>query len=314
MKVVPLIVFGAGIGVILGIAIRATIEFRRADSELADLGRERAVLQRQIAQAEEQWRAASTPAQTRRPAPSASGPKSSEAEGVLHASSAAASISGPPASGRQAENSYAAVLNDPARKAAYVVDYRASLDLSNGGVFKALGLSPELIEKFKDKKVEDQLGWLEFRATADRHGLDWDSDGRDALRRGEIKLNGVNLAKLFGPQLTARWNRHRESQNVRDLVQRVASTGAYLEESMTSAQVETTTDTLIANARARDPRNAFRGWQINWEAARAQLEGALSPPQVAALQLFVQEQEADYLVAQRITQLTAQFKTQHPTP
>ena len=37
------------------------------------------------------------------------------------------------------------VVNDPARRAMYLENYRVGLDFTNGGAFKALGMPPETL-------------------------------------------------------------------------------------------------------------------------------------------------------------------------
>lgn len=303
-----LIIVGASIGLLAGIAIRATFQLGKTRAALSDITSQTAALRGKIATTENRLRAgnATRPESNQESA----APREEHEPGDVSANAAPSPIanSAEPESTARRDNPFAAILNDPIRRAAYFTDFRASLDFTYGGVFKELGLTAETIAKFKDNRVAARLGWIEFRAIADAHELGWNTAGREALRREQIKLNATQLAEVFGP-LRPRWGQYTSTQNVRDLVQRLASTGAYLSTPVTSAQVERATDILIANGTPRE-KNPFRGYAINWKTASVQLPQVLSPPQIATLELFVQEQEAGVKVAQRIKQLSADFKGQ----
>ena len=307
MNKVRLTIFGTGVGLILAFAARTTLDLRRLQTSLADLSAQRAAIREKIARMETRQRggAVAAPASTQGVAPPREEPASSgRASGTTPA---ARPTTAPLETAAREDNPFAAIINDSIRRAAYLADFRAGLDWTLGARFKALGLSPSVIEKIKDLEVEKRLGWLEFRAVADAHGLDWNSEGREALRQQQQKLNSARMADVLPPQLKSHWGTYGATQNVRDLVQRVASTGSYLETPVTFAQVQRTTDILVANGTPREA-NRFRGYAINWEAASAQLQGVLSPAQIATLGLFVQEQEAGAKVMQRIKDLTAQFE------
>lgn len=307
MNTVRLTLFGAGVGLVFGFAIRATLELRQTKTSLANLSSQRAAIRGKIAQGEERLRAANVAAMESKQEVASPREEPESTRNASGAASTANPLSAQPKAAVRDDNPFAVILNDPNRRAVYLADYRAGLDWTLGGRFKALGLSPAMIEKVKDIAVEDRLGWLDFRAVADAHGLDWNSEGREALREKQQKLGQAKIADVLGPELNRRWRDYGATQNVRDFVQRLASTGSYLDTPMTSAQVERTNAILVANGTPREA-NRFRGFVINWENANVQLREVLTPAQIGTLGLFVQEQEAGAKVSQRIKHLTAQFQ------
>ena len=84
------------------------------------------------------------------------------------------------------------IANDPQKMAEYFKNYRASLDLTSGGMFKALGFSAEQAEKYKDMRVLGYQRRMDFDAAVEMQGLDRNS-------AAYIKLFYVITTPKIGP-------------------------------------------------------------------------------------------------------------------
>ena len=130
-----------------------------------------------------------------------------------------------------------------------------------------------------------------------------------ALVNEETEIQRKKEAEFFGP-LEDSHRAYRLTGFVRDFVQRLASTEVYPDAPLTSAQVESVTDILRANAPRRTPNES---WQIrpfgtiNWDAAGRQLQDVVSPSQQATLREFIKPWEVD---AQRVERSLLLFRAQ----
>lgn len=202
------------------------------------------------------------------------------------------------------------IANDPQKMAEYGRNLRASLDLTYGGMAKALGLSAEQVERLKELKVLKEQQQLDRMAAAELHGLDRTSKAYQKLLTEQDKFRMAKEAEIVG-HLETPYREYYRTQVVRDLAQELAGTSVYSGVPVTSDQVERTAQILAASSQ-RERSGVHRGWvewnTINWEVASTQLQGVLSPAQIAALANIVQWGAARDALNQQIARLTAQFK------
>ena len=201
------------------------------------------------------------------------------------------------------------VASDPAMRSTYLANFRARLDLDHGGMFKALRLSPEQIEKFKDAEVWLHQERIDLEAALEMQRLDRNSPEAKKLWSDYWKARTMKQAEALG-DLGGRFLEYSNTTNVRDQVQKLARPDVVPGETVTADQVERATDVLIANSQ----RNSSGGYgvargTVNWSVAREQLKGILSPTQIERLGLFVEKEAVDRRLSQRLTQLAAEFRS-----
>ena len=299
------VLFLALVAVTLGFAIRASRQINRDEIALAALASRQIALSEKIVGVEERLRTAAAGlvpfAATTAPGTEKRGAAATTAENETPAV---------PAVTPQRLSANTVIANDPQQMSEFAKNFREGLDFTCGAMFKALGLSPEQIEKAKNLIVSEQHSWMDMRAAAEMGGLPKGSEAYEAMKEEQITIRMKREVEFLGP-LSDRFREYYHfTAPVRDLAQRLASTGAYPEAPVTSAQVERVAGILAAHSQ-RTATGPWRGTvepaTLNWVAASAELRGVLLPAQVATLGLFVQNEVAQAKVAEQINRLTAQF-------
>ncbi len=208
----------------------------------------------------------------------------------------------------------AIVANDPEKMAAHCRELQGSLDLDYGGMFRALGMSSEQIERFKNLRIEREQLIMDRIGVAEMQGLDRNREAYQALAREHDEMFAKKEAEFFGP-LEERYREHLRTQFLRSEVQRLASIEVYPEIPATWAQVERVTEILDRHSQ-RAPKQSWQlsTWlSVNWDAAAPQLNETLSAGQVVRLRNFAAFDIAMAKVMRQTDRLTAQFKGQ-PLP
>lgn len=242
-----------------GVVIWEGWRSRESARSAADLEGKRAELDRRIAAAESILRAAR------------------DATAALEQQVAAVQepAAGAPPASPLPRNPLTRIANDPAKMAAYVRDFRASLDLTYGGLRTIPGFSPELFEKMKDLKTSFEQRRMDILVAAEMQGMDLKGPAYRALQKEETAEQARREAELLGPLLDA----YREFDNTQDLryiVRRLGSCEIYPDKPLTSVEVEQTIGILAQHAqRSRD--GSVRTITINLREATPQLQGILSP-------------------------------------
>lgn len=314
MKTKSLAVASAVLVVMIALAVRATRQARDAREALAALASQPDELRKKANQMDARLQ---TAREALRILESTSAGAAAGSAAVSQAKEAVAgkSTSGSAAAPAQRPNPLALVANDPAKMAEYAKNFRAGLDLRWGGMFKAVGLSPEQIEKFKDVELWLQEASVDLQAAIAAQGLDPSGAEAQKLWKDYSQLRSTKKAEALG-DLAERYFEYLGTQSVRDYAQQLAWTGIYTGESISSAQVERTADVLIANTKRVATRSGAK-WvdlaTLDWTAASAQLKDVLSPAQIETLGRFVEKDKAQARVNQQTQRLTAQFKGQ-PLP
>lgn len=337
MKTKPTIIVLAVI-VLAGLfAVRAMREAERTRASIRELASQRAGLLAKIAIVEQQLQTAhhALARLDGKIGPPPEGPRASAGANTVAAGNA--SVAKPVTPVRRL-NAGGTIANDPKKLAEYARNFRASLDFTYGGMFKALGLSAAQVEKFKDLKVWLEEQRMDLNAAIEMQSADserikrymaspramndftvltpdWNSQaGLGPLSDEWHKTRVAKEAELLG-DLNAPYREHYLNRDVRILSLELAGTAVYSGEPVTSAQIERTTRVLAANSQ-RGESGAARGHvrynTVNWDTASVQLQGVLSPAQVAALGDIVQQHAMQAKVVDLRRRLTAQFKGQPP--
>ncbi len=315
MKAKTLIVVSAVLAVMVAFAVRATRQARDAREALTALAPQPDRLRKKADQMNARLQTArealrildSTSAGA-----AAESPTGSQAKGAVAGKSASGSAAAP----AQRPNPLTLVANDPAKMAEYSRNFRAGLDLRWGGMFKAIGMSPVQIEKFKDVELWLQESRVDLQAAIAAQGLDSNSVEAQKLWTDYNNLRTTKKVEALG-DLADRYFEYFGTQSVRNYSQELAWTGIFTGESISSAQVERTADVLIANTK-RMLTGPGAKWvdlpTLDWTAASQQLKGVLSPAQIETLGRFVEKDKAQARVNQQTRRLTAQFNARVPRP
>ncbi len=217
-----------------------------------------------------------------------------------------------PATAARRLSPHSIVANDPEKMAVYAKNLRDSLDWDYGSMFKAMALTPEQIEKFKDTEVWLEEMRMDLIASIEAQGLTSDSAEYKKLWTDYMNIRGPKKAEVLGP-LFEPYAEYFWTQSVRYYPKQLAWAGVFSGETVTSAQVERVADVLIANSKRRGEAPAKHGveWTtLDWSTASPQLKSLLSPSQLEFLGNAIERDKLQQKVRQRTSQLTAQFKKQ----
>ncbi len=116
------------------------------------------------------------------------------------------------------------IANDPVKMAAYSRDFRASLALHYGGMVRALGLSPEQWERFKDFKLWEEQRRFDLRAAAENQGVDVRSPAFRELVRKDNEERAVKEREMLGDAIEG-IHEFEHTQYLRQIADRLASAG-----------------------------------------------------------------------------------------
>jgi len=291
------------------LAVRATREANENRAAIDALAAERTGLRATTASLEQRLRTASEAlAQSEQKTGQPPGEPGAGAD--ANAAASGNDIIAKPATPARRLSATTIIANDPPKLAEHLQNYRASLDLFYGGMFKALGFSVEQVEKWKDVAVWDTQRWMDLSAAVEMQGLDRTSDAYKKLAAEFTKSRVAKERELLG-DLEPRYREYNKLEPVRELAKRLASWVIYWGEPVSLAQVERTTQILAAHSQ-RNQTGSLRGWvapdTINWEAARAQLQDVLLPKQIETLGFIVRQRATEVKADALTKRLTAEFK------
>jgi hypothetical protein len=201
------------------------------------------------------------------------------------------------------------IASDPAKRATYLTNVRAQVGLDYGGMFKALRLSPEQIERFKDVEVWLEQERMELQAAIETQGLDPNGPEARKLWADYNNSRTTKKTEALGDN-ASRYLEYFHTASVRQSVQRLAAPDLVPGQTATADQVERAADILAANSQSKSGGgHGVEPGTVNWIVVREQLKGILSTSQIEWLGLFVEEEAASVRVGQRQAQLTAQFRS-----
>ena len=140
------------------------------------------------------------------------------------------------------------IASDPQKWAEYRKNYRATVALDYGPVFKWLGLTPEQMEKFADAEVWLMETSIDLQAAVDLHRLDRDSAEYKKLFSRYNASRATKKREVLG-DLTDRYLEYFRTESVRWYPRELAYAGIFSGEAITAAQIEQVADILVANCK-----------------------------------------------------------------
>ena len=212
---------------------------------------------------------------------------------------ASAASAKPSATGRKLSPS-SIVASDPRKMAEYAKNYRDSLDLSLGGMFRKLGLTPEQIEKVKAVKVWREQARMDLEGAAEMEELNMQAPRYYKLLSEIGKERRRREAEIFDEGELLKRYRELSNPYLRETTSRLASIELWPNTPATFAQVERATEIILASKLRQEVGWSWQDWAaINWEVAGPQLQRELSPAQYTRLRQLLDTQAAWTAVAAR---------------
>jgi hypothetical protein len=292
--------------VAIGFAVRAQRACARAEEELAHFAEKRVALQRSASEFEYRMRDARVILAER--ARTAAQRNATFSVTHIAPGSPSATAKSLPAA-KKNPTPHTIIANDPKQLAAYLADFRSSLDFSYGSIFKQLSLSPDQITRFKDVETSLEQWRMDLDAASETQGLDPKSSEYQKMWADYRNARTVRKRDVLG-DLTEAYLVIYRSQNVRELAARaLVPPIPQVGEPVTAIQVEKAGAILAANSR-RDGGGWVTSNTINWDAAKAQLHDVLSPAQIVTLGNLVRAEKATADTNARTNRLRNQFNTQ----
>lgn len=306
MKTKLLLPFGAIVLVLAFVIGRATFRTNRSEAERQTLAPQSAALREKAGRLEQRLRAA-------RAAAVALEFSSAGSAADRHAPGAVVAPSdnqgSAPAGNGARLSAQTIIANSPPKMKTYLAEFRETLDLDYGGMFKALGLTPAQIQKFKELQVALLASKMDLQAAIETQALDPNGAEAKQLLADWQRSRTAKESEVLGAGIES-FRAYNRMRDARELAKSLVWTSVYAGESISCSQVEQTAQVLAANSRY----GRMEGNSINWEAAKDQLRGSLSPSQIATLATRIEQIAVDARVNQQINQrvaaLTAEFKSQ----
>jgi hypothetical protein len=208
----------------------------------------------------------------------------------------------------------AALARNPALLAEHLRCRAEILEWGSGHLFHAVGFSPGQIEQWKQMIAQDEQRRLDLVAAVEAQGLGRSSETFKTLSAENEKLRRAREAEILG-DLAPKYREYQRLEGTRSLVAWLTRTGVYLDEPITGEQIERATHIIAGNSRpGPGAGNREQAAAVDWTTVTAQLQGILSPAQIATLQRVGNQFETVNRAAQRVDErtklLTAQFKSQ----
>lgn len=310
MKTITRIAALVTLVLLIAFAVRATLQLNEANAAIAALAPQRGQLRDAAARMESRLQLAREALLKLEENSAAAATESGRA---LPGSTGAAAGSDAPAKPARQLRPATLIANDPQKMAEYAEHFRASVGWTYGGMFKALRLSPDQIEKFKDVEVWLREAEMDLEAAADTQRLSRDSAEYRKLYWEYDQSRAPKKREVLG-DLADKYFEYYHTLNPRSVAQELAWTGVFTGEPVTAAQVERTADVLIANSQRRGPNlPGVMPSTVDWATARTQLGGILSPTQTEMLGQLVEQDKALRKYYYEGSRLSVQFKSQTAT-
>jgi len=271
----------------LVLAWRSQVAARSAREALAALEAKRIALDRKVRQDREKTASAVR--------------DRAKLEAALAAARTGASSAGPApsAAARKPSPSVASLLAaDPKLMALYLKDFRSNLQLRFGGHYKAMGLTPEQIDKWEELATAHEAELQDLQASAESQGLRGDP-AIGAMRQQSNQQFTAAVAQIVGPAAAQGFpGTAAASQPIQGLVNGIDRYALANSAPLTLTQAGQLAD-IVAAATPGTPGGArYDPMTTNWDTVTAQAGGILSAPQMQALQTQAQLMNLAKLVRQ----------------
>ena len=274
----------------------------KQEAALANLEKDRAALERRLRELEKSNRDLTAQLQTQAPAPALMPAKEAGAE--PRANPAAPGDASEPFRGRFDGGRFLAMLSDPEMRRLMTVQEKAALDGRFSSLFKALNLSPEALEKFKNLLVEKQSAMTDVISAARKEGMDPRSN-RDEIRQlvqsTQAEIDET-IRSTLGDAAFGQYKNFETTQPQRIIANQLTQRLSYSTNPLSDTQSEQLVGILAANAGGNTDGGggfgSFRGGRPGGPASKitdvavTQAQGILSAQQLTALRSLQAEQQA----------------------
>lgn len=226
----------------------------------------------------------------------------------------------------------ATLLDNPEFNKLWTAQQKAGLDTRYAALFKSLNLSPADLDRFKSLLVEKQNALLDVVGAVRDQGLNpRNPDDRaqiaSLLQAAQAQVDST-IRQTLGDAQFSQYQNYEQTLPQRNLVNQLAQTLSYTGAPLQAYQVDQLVNILAANTSAKN--QAAGAWMaaagpmfvgaLNsrnsppiTDAAVAQAQSVLTPPQLAALQELQAQQQAQRQMGQMMRQLFSNGGTQ-PQP
>lgn len=270
----------------VGSAVWQTAAVRETESALANIRRERDVLQARLREVEDRSPAIG---RTRDRVAAMTGKSAANGSANADARSVAAhgdgSTAAPPAARPSERSSVSQMLmRNPAFRNAELQRQRANFGLKYGPLYRSLRLSPEQIGEFEDAMYEWFQTNMETSALAAEQGLR-DTDPKLAgLVKPALDNLTARLRLAIGEEGLKQLGPYEQTNDARETVSLLAGNLYYTDVPLSLAQAEQLTRIVAANTAAMKVSGIIgTPRELNWDAILTQAQGALAPAQLATL-------------------------------
>ncbi|HWL14631.1 MAG TPA: hypothetical protein VNR00_03430 [Opitutus sp.] len=199
---------------------------------------------------------------------------------------------------------FAAVMENPEIQRLMTLQHKAALDGRYAALFRALKLTPEQLEKFKNLLVERSSAVVDVAAAAREQGITRRSD-REAFDKlvadAQAEID-ANIRATLGETGFSDYKKYEQTMPQRSVVNQLEQRLSYSSTPLTPQQTAQVVDILAATAPRNDgganvtfgsgPGGGPVGRVPITDAAIQQSLGVLAAPQIEALRQLQQEQQA----------------------
>jgi len=206
-------------------------------------------------------------------------------------------------------NNFMAMMEQPEMQRLIALQQKAGLDARYSALFKALALSPEQLDKFKNLLVEKRTSMMDVMTAAREQGINPRSNPEEfqkLVADAQAEIDG-NIRSTLGDAAFAQYQDYEKTLPQRNVVNQLEQRLSYSSTPLTSAQSEQLVGILAATSPMRSsgapmPLTALgSGMAATFgmggnakvtDAAINQALGVLAGPQLDALRQIQQEQQA----------------------
>ena len=223
---------------------------------------------------------------------------------------------------RNGATNLATLLDNPEFNKLWTAQQKVGLDARYAALFKGLNLNPADLDKFKSLLVEKQNALFDVMGAARDQGLNPRNPGDRAqiaslVQAAQAQADSA-IRQTLGDASFSQYQGYEQTLPQRNLVNQLAQTLSYTGAPLQGYQVDQLVTILAANApvstptagpwmAAAGPMNAgpfnTRLTPPITDAAVAQAQSVLTPPQLAALQDLQAQQQAQRQMGQMMRQL-----------
>lgn len=214
------------------------------------------------------------------------------------------------------------LMENPAAQRLLAIQQKSALDSRYSALFQSLHLSPEQLDKFKSLLVEKQNAVIDVFAAALAQGMTGPENRATLTQMIQSSQAEVDqtIRTTLGDGVFAQYQGYEQTLPERNTVGLLNARLSYSDQPLTPPQSEQLVQILAQTAPTAPTRSGAPSGGVNLgsgpdgmfsltsvpitDAAVAQSQTVLSPPQVQALQLLQQEQSAQQQLRQLVRSQT----------